>query len=581
MKLQIKIFISILIIAIVPLVLTSAVTYDRYTEITTQRADDISINMFSTAVSNLNSTIDSIKKTAGIFTFYSDSNFSIIESLKEFSTKGKKIEPYEIVKANQNIKFICQNILYSYDYISGIYVFTPSGIVLGYNNGFNGDVSVDYNPQNHPWYQNTLLLDGSLYVSTINDFEMFSGKKKSIFFAQSLYDIYSHKFLGVLVIDCNPELFNIDQTNIMSEITLFTLKNELSDSVLYTNSQFLNKNFSTKNSKNLDTALAIDSLHLTATVDYDALYREFNLTGILITMITLICGFAIMVISFLISKKITQPIEHLSKKMSHQNSRSLSISSRYLNRVDEIGTLYNEYNNMIEELNNSIRKDYQTKLIALDAQMQSLEANINSHFLFNTLESINSMAEIEESKQIAAMSLALGNMFRYSIKTPSELVMVSDELNHVMDYISIQSIRFDNKFHMDIQIPNDILDLKMLKLILQPLVENSFYHGLNYCTVGDTISISGKKDDSFLYLYISDNGQGMSVENCSKLQAELLKEASFKELGHRTKQSIGLKNIQTRIELYYGRGYGLSIYSELNKGTQIQVKIPVLEMGGK
>ena len=263
--------------------------------------------------------------------------------------------------------------------------------------------------------------------------------------------------------------------------------------------------------------------------------------------------------------------------MAKQDGRHLSASSQYLNRTDEIGTLYNEYNNMIEELNSSIKRDYQDKLIALDAQMKSLEARINSHFLFNTLESINSIAEIEDNERIATMSLALGNMFRYSIKTPSELVTIEDELKNVHDYVCIQQIRFDHKFSVAVNIPQEMYQQKVLKLILQPLVENGLYHGLNYCTAGDTITIHGRIEDAYIYLNVDDNGKGMSPETLQSLNERLLKEATFTELGHRTKHSIGLKNIQTRIELYYGRGYGLTVTSRENMGTQIQIKIPVLE----
>ena len=111
-------------------------------------------------------------------------------------------------------------------------------------------------------------------------------------------------------------------------------------------------------------------------------------------------------------------------------------------------------------------------------------------------------------------------------------------------------------------------------------MENSFYHGLNYCTAGDNITIQAKRDSSILYITVSDNGQGMTQEVLDELRAKLSEEASFTELGHRNKQGIGLKNIHSRIELYYGRGYGLSITSTPGEGTSITIKIPVLQGSG-
>ena len=263
--------------------------------------------------------------------------------------------------------------------------------------------------------------------------------------------------------------------------------------------------------------------------------------------------------------------------MSTQKGHTLIQSTRYLDRTDEIGTLYNEYNAMVSSLNSAIKQDYQDKLIILDAQMKSLEARINSHFLFNTLEAINSMAELDDNEMIATMSLALGNMFRYTLKTQSELVTINDELGHVQDYVSIQQIRFDNRFQLIIDIPQELRTCKVLKLILQPLVENALYHGLNYCTAGDTISISGNSDGQYIYLNVHDNGQGMSPETVAQLEKSLGDEPSFTELGHRNKQSIGLKNIHSRIELYYGHGYGLTISSLPGQWTNIQIKVPVLK----
>ena len=233
---------------------------------------------------------------------------------------------------------------------------------------------------------------------------------------------------------------------------------------------------------------------------------------------------------------------------------------------------------MIEELNQSIKKDYQNKLILLDAQMKALEARINSHFLFNTLESINSMAEIEDNEQIATMALSLGNMFRYAIKTESELVTLQDELDHVNDYVAIQSIRFDNKFQVIINVPEEIRHQKMLKLLLQPLVENALSHGLNYCSCGDKIEIQAHLEPPVILISISDNGQGIPKEKLFYLQKNLAEEHSFIELGKSNNQSIGLKNIQSRIELYYGRGYGLSIHSILGYGTSIILKLPILSV---
>lgn len=379
------------------------------------------------------------------------------------------------------------------------------------------------------------------------------------------------------MLDCNSQMLDLSAVNTMPEVTLLTIDNTNTNDVLYTNYNELPSGFVNDGGNVQRTDLNLSPLRLTMVMDYTNLAKEFNVTAVLIIIICAVCITGYIIFAYIISRYMVHPVEHLSHKMSSQSGHTLIQSTRYLNRTDEIGTLYNEYNAMVESLNAAVKQDYQDKLVLLDAQMKSLEARINSHFLFNTLEAINSIAELEDNETIATMSLALGNMFRYTLKTQSELVTVQDELGHVNDYVTIQRIRFDNRFHLDLDIPAEYLNNKVLKLILQPLVENALYHGLNYCTTGDTINIRAYAENNCLMIDVYDNGQGMDIETLTKLQSSLMEEASFTELGHRNKQSIGLKNIHSRIELYYGKGYGLTVTSRQNEWTNVQIRLPVLK----
>lgn len=406
--------------------------------------------------------------------------------------------------------------------------------------------------------------------------DIFTGKKHSVFFAQYLRDVYTHKPHGVLVIDCNPDVFDLSAVNTMPDVTLLTIDDKTTNSVLYTNYDEITSTFTADNRNVRQCNLDLSPLRLTVVVDYVSLFREFNLTLVLMTLAAVVCIAYFLIIAYFVSYLLVKPIEALSRQMASQKGHSLELSTEYLQRRDEVGTLYNGYNTMAQSLNAAIKQDYLDKLVILDAQMKSLEARINSHFLFNTLESINSMAELEDNEQIATMSLSLGNMFRYTLKTQSELVTVNDELQNVQDYVSIQQIRFDYRFRLNVDMPEEFKQRRVLKLILQPLVENALYHGLKYCTYGDSITITGITEDRYMYIDVKDNGQGMDAERIDAISKTLDEEAAFTELGHRTKQSIGLKNIHSRIELYYGQGYGLSITSDLGHWTNIRIKLPVM-----
>ncbi|MBR1622796.1 MAG: histidine kinase, partial [Pseudobutyrivibrio sp.] len=370
--------------------------------------------------------------------------------------------------------------------------------------------------------------------------------------------------------------FNLDNLNAMPDIVKLSIYNQDTNAILYTNTS---NTFDESDSKaiSLESDLALPSLKLRAVYDYSALHKNYNLTGTLLIIVGILCLTLFLFVGWFASTNLVKPIEELSRKMSSQKTDSFEFESPYINRTDEIGTLYNEYAEMLKSLEKSIQNEYQHKLISLDSQMRYLEAYINTHFLFNTLESINSMAEITDNEPIATMSQALGNMFRYTIKTESEVVTIADEMNHVNDYVSIQLIRFNNRFKLNIDIPDELYEQRILKIVLQPLVENAIYHGLNYCSKGDLITIKGRMDNEKLQLDVIDNGQGMDDATLVKLQDSLKEPSSFTELGHRSKQSIGLKNIHSRIELYYGKGYGLTVNSEENIGTTISIIVPVIK----
>lgn len=581
MKLRTKIFLTFSIMATIPLLVLTLFSYRRYEQTIYTRMDSVSSHLLENAQNTANDMLNRLTQTAGAFNFYYDDGSSIIEDLKEFSNPDYKPPIYDYYRMSRSFDRTCQNLLYSDEYIYGIYIYTPSGYILESSTTENGSAVALHNYLNADWYKQTLKLDGTMYVSSNKVHFMFDGGKPSIFFAQCLKDIYSHKTVGVLVIDCKADMLDLSSVNTQPDTTLLTIDNKETSNILYTNYNKKIHTFSRKEATTFQKDLDIFPLRLTMTVDYDGLFREFNVTGMVLILMSFICIAGFIIIAYITSRYMVKPIEHISQKMAAQKGHSLIQVNRYLNRTDEIGTLYNEYNSMVESLNAAVKQDYQDKLIILDAQMKSLEARINSHFLFNTLEAINSMAELDDNEDIATMSLALGNMFRYTLKTQSELVTINDELNHVKDYVSIQSIRFDNRFRLVTDIPEELKNYKVLKLILQPLVENSLYHGLNYCTSGDTITIKGRTDGNLILIDVHDNGQGMSEETIESLTRTLSEEASFSELGHRTKQSIGLKNIHSRIELYYGQGYGLTITSQLGEWSNIQIRLPVLEKEGK
>lgn len=213
-------------------------------------------------------------------------------------------------------------------------------------------------------------------------------------------------------------------------------------------------------------------------------------------------------------------------------------------------------------------------------ELTALQSQINPHFLYNTLESVRGQALLDGNKEIAGMMEALSSFFRYSISRKGSLVTLRDELANIQNYMMIQRYRFNNRFSMEIYIDEEdeaAYDFNIPKLIIQPVVENAVFHGLEERLEGGTVSIEVIVTEKNMMISVSDNGKGMDDEALSRLnerihsQADMLVEEGEKE---QTNTGIGLPNIHKRIQLLFGEEYGLSVYSTLNQGTDVEITVP-------
>ena len=290
MKFRTKIFLIFSILAIIPLLVLAGFSYIRYERTIYQQMDDISSQLFENATETANSTLDSIVDTTNFFNFYYHDGTRAIENLDLFMNPDQKPEIFEFYHASKSYDRICQNRMYSDENIYGIYLITPSGYVFSYTNEINGGIRTDFDFEGAAWYQRVKKLDGRLFISTVDAHEMFTGKKRSVFFSQYLKDVYTHETAGILVVDCNPAIFDLSSANTMPDITLLTIDNTETDDVLYTNYDEISCEFEESDRKVMRGSLRLSPLRLTAVVDYGSLFREFNVTIVLLLLITGIYG---------------------------------------------------------------------------------------------------------------------------------------------------------------------------------------------------------------------------------------------------------------------------------------------------
>ncbi len=281
-------------------------------------------------------------------------------------------------------------------------------------------------------------------------------------------------------------------------------------------------------------------------------------------------GFMLIAIalSVIISSRISRPIRQLEVSMKKVEKGNFD-SKVEITSLDEVGELSRAFNIMMDEIKALMRQNVKEQELKRKSELKALQAQINPHFLYNTLDSIIWMAEGRKSEEVVLMTSALAKLFRLSISKGEELITLFSEVEHIKSYLTIQEMRYRNKLNFEIQVEEEILHYKVLKIILQPLVENSIYHGIKNKNGDGLIRIIGKQVADKILLQVMDNGVGMTPEEMRKI----FEKSDKSRIG----SGVGVRNVNERIKLYFGDEYGLSFESELDKGTTANVWLPVLE----
>ena len=236
--------------------------------------------------------------------------------------------------------------------------------------------------------------------------------------------------------------------------------------------------------------------------------------------------------------------------------------------LQHLGRSIGDMAKRIKKLMQDIVAEHESKR---KSEFDTLQSQINPHFLYNTLDIIVWMIENEQKQEAVKVVTALARFFRISLSKGKSIITVHDELEHVRNYLTIQQMRFKNKFVYEIRAEEDTMGLACLKLMLQPLVENAIYHGMEFMDGDGLIEIQVKKEGKDLWIEVRDNGFGMTKEQVENLLSEKPHVSSRRGSG------IGVKNVNERIRLYFGEDYGLIIESEPDEGCLIRCHLPVKE----
>lgn len=300
------------------------------------------------------------------------------------------------------------------------------------------------------------------------------------------------------------------------------------------------------------------------TPEHEMMRDIYRMRLILASVISLLLGILLLLMNRF-SASLTRPIRLLQERMLEVRNENFDVRVEVAHQ-DEIGELSGTFNMMTERIKRLIEEDYKSKLLLRETEFKFLRAQINPHFLYNTLDAISWKAAMGGNKDVSKMAVALGRILRWSISKSENLVMLKEEMQNVEDYLSIQKMRYGDSLSCVIAVEEPELFMKVPKMILQPLVENALTHGLESREGEKKLILEAESDEKILTISITDNGKGMSPER--------IREIIEGKVQQQKQHGVGLYNVHRRIQMNYGNEYGIRIFSELDRGTKIRIMIP-------
>lgn len=510
------------------------------------------------SVSSMDRTLDGYNSLSDYIAF--DRTLAEVFSMEY----GTPYEQYE--QLTQKVDPILRSSSYFHGGMQRITIYTDNGMVK-----HDTTVAPVSEIEETDWYQKTLEHPG------INWFVNY--QEKTLFSARKLAFSGAREGVNILYMDVDyQKLFTPYAETLISECGLYITDQE--GKLVFEESRFSGKN------QNYDlTYSEFLEQRDRGSTDYTILCEQSNTTGwtvwlyqpvglageamrpivVMAGVTILICIFAAVLAYFITSGMVSGRIERLTRLMQEVQEGSMDMQVGSDER-DEIGMLYRGFGSMMKRIRTLINEVYLGKITQKEAELKALQAQINPHFLYNTLSLINWKALAAGEEDISRMTLAMSTFYRTALNRGKNVLQVEAELSNTRAYLEIQSMLHDGNFDYEIEAQPEILQCESLNLILQPLVENAIHHGIEEKTDGrGKISVRGWKEENCVWFMVEDNGVGMEQEVADKI-------LTMESKGY------GVRNVDERIRLCYGEKYAMKVESVVGKGTKMTIHFPAKQL---
>lgn len=481
--------------------------------------------------------------------------------------------------------------------IEAILVFANDGSVIVNNHA--GTLNKNYNFKRQSWYKKAIQARGSSVTIKPHKQSYISDSSNLVFsLSRSINNFDSDEQIGIILIDLNLEALSSICSNVElgEEGYIMIIDNE-SNVIYHPDYSYMYRSWDEMYLKEIfksddlliQYALENESGSFKKVIDGETklvLYDTMPSTGwtilgivpqsfmaqqqeqisLFIGLLGILCICAAILITFFLSSHIFKPITKLRDKMALAEQGDLNVSATTA-KFNEISALNSSFNRMISRIKTLMTKVVEEEQEKRKAELKALQAQINPHFLYNTLDSIIWMAE-SNRKEVVIMADSLAKLFRLSLSKGRQFITIGEEIEHVRNYLIIQSMRYVDKFNYVIDVDEELLNLQSLKLILQPIVENAIYHGIKNKRQKGNILIKGRLFFGDVILQVMDDGIGMNNAELKNILTGNSKNKGF--------NGVGVRNVNERIKLYYGKQYGIEFVSEKDIGTVVGIWFPAI-----
>lgn len=576
-KLRDKLLLSFLLLSSLAVLTVSSLIYLRSSKILIERAEDAMLKSLKQAQSSVNFHLNSARDISSMA--YLDGELKrLIMEFKAAEDRKEKFDSYRRLQDKVHTLSMGRNIYGIRLYIDDKYIH-----LMGKNQIQSEDYIQDKN-----WYEEVLNEDGGVIWLPTYHYQTSTYESDSLISLVRVIpdDRSSGDHLGVLMVDIHERAFRdvIDQISIPDEAEIHLM--DMHGYVITSNDQdkigsFVRRSDYVPFESRYDNGkrdLKIDGLEsilfhvripnmdwqLVSVMPISAVTQDAQEILQFMLILLLIVGVLSVLISFRLAGDITYRLEDLSYNMDKikQDDWDIELDITY---DDEIADLQRNFLYMTESMKRLINEKYQAEIDLRKAELRALQAQINPHFLYNILDMINWMAMRQGADDINYVVAKLAKFFRLSLSSGREMIPIGDELEHIRLYVDIQNVRYEDRIAFNMEIDESVLDYYTVNLILQPLVENAIMHGINERDdKKGIIRIVAYEDIESIIFKVEDNGVGMSEETLSSLQE-----------GRST--GYGVRNVDERLKLRFGDEYGLTYVSKENEGTQVTVRIPIID----